>query len=79
MLNTEQQIVLCILEVLQRIGYQVGSETELSGLGSVPADLIDIALRLEREFTIRIPNEIVLDWKTVGDVIATVKELTENG
>lgn len=54
---------------------QLGPTTHLmKDLGADSLDALNIALRLEEAFKIKIPDESIPKFLTVGDIIAGVKE-----
>ena len=54
---------------------QLGPTTHLmKDLGADSLDALNIALRLEEAFTIKIPDESIPKFLTVGDIITGVNE-----
>lgn len=73
-----------ILDILaETAGVEPESLTEetrlVADLGLTSFDLSDIVVALEEAFDIQIPDSMFPDIQTVGDVLATVKEVQENG
>lgn len=46
----------------------------IADLGLNSLDLVNLAVKVEDEFDIEIPDRAIKDFKTVGDVIAFIKK-----
>ena len=54
---------------------EITPESELEAdLGASSLDLVDLAMSIEDEFGIEVPDELVESVKTVGDVVNFIEE-----
>jgi len=54
---------------------QLGAETHLmKDLGADSLDALNIALRLEEQFKIKIPDDAIPKFLTIGDIVKGVNE-----
>ena len=49
----------------------IDRESYLTALGADPLDIIELSMEIEDEFTITLPDEV--EWKTVADIIESVR------
>ncbi len=43
-------------------------------LGADSLDIVEIMLAIEEEFNVNIPDEVLIEFKSVGDLVAYVEE-----
>lgn len=74
---SEQQILdtICtFLQELQEGDAEITAQTDLrEDLGLNSLDAVDLALKLEDEFDIELPDDELAGFETVGDVVAAVE------
>ncbi len=54
-------------------------ETQLSELGIDSLQAITILYELEERFEIEIPNELMEDLETVGDIVSAINQIRQEG
>ncbi len=74
-----EKIIEIIGEFVDTEGIEITEETSLKNdLGMNSFDYISVATALEESFEIDVPDNIIGSIKTVGDILALVKEKKEN-
>lgn len=72
-MQAEQQKKL--LEIIkQTVGHEVAPQDSLQELGMDSLDLVEIAMNVEEEFDISVPDDVSEKWTTIADVIKTIDD-----
>ncbi len=75
----KQEILKCINEFVigDSPGYSIDlSENIYNSLHFDSLELMELVIKLEEEFSICIDGSSIKEWKTVGDIVDTVYQLT---
>jgi acyl carrier protein len=69
-------VVKCVSEVLLVDSDRIAANSNLNELGASSMMIVELAIRLEDEFNISIPDENVMALNTVDDLVALVRCLS---
>ena len=76
-MDVKKRVTKIMNETLCLERYEFGPEELLQDdLGVDSFDIVEIQMLLESEYDIKIPDETIEKWKTVGDIIDYVKKET---
>ena len=75
--DLERQVLSIIADQLGLDGSDIKLDTPLGSLGD-SLDAVEVAMEAEDEFDIRIPEESCESLKTVGDLVALVRRLSDD-
>lgn len=68
-LSVEERIISIIDEHFGWRGKQINRKTLFTDFGADSLDFIELALEFEDEFHFRIPDDVISEFKTVGEVV----------
>ncbi|MCD6159838.1 MAG: acyl carrier protein [Thermotogae bacterium] len=76
----EEKVINIIAEQLGLDPAEVKRDSNFTeDLGADSLDLVDLIMKLEDEFDVKIEDEVASQLKTVGDAIEFIKKLTSEG
>nr|WP_245612709.1 acyl carrier protein [Kosmotoga pacifica] len=80
MSNMEEKVISIIAEQLGLDPSEVSLDSNFTeDLGADSLDLVDLIMKLEDEFNVKIEDEVAAQLKTVRDAIEFIKKLTSEG
>ncbi|MBO8167479.1 MAG: acyl carrier protein [Kosmotoga sp.] len=80
MKKMEEKVINIIAEQLGLDPAEVKRDSNFTeDLGADSLDLVDLIMKLEDEFDVKIEDEVASQLKTVGDAIEFIKKLTSEG
>lgn len=74
---TFEKVRELICEQLDLTPDRVTADTTMADLGADSLDLVDLAMKLEDEFDIEIPDEEIEHIKSVGDLVNLLDKLVD--
>ncbi|OAA29442.1 acyl carrier protein [Kosmotoga arenicorallina S304] len=76
----EEKVISIIAEQLGLDPDEIKHDSNFTeDLGADSLDLVDLIMKLEDEFDVKIEDDVASQLKTVGDAIEFVKKLTSEG
>ncbi|AKI97801.1 acyl carrier protein [Kosmotoga pacifica] len=76
----EEKVISIIAEQLGLDPSEVSLDSNFTeDLGADSLDLVDLIMKLEDEFNVKIEDEVAAQLKTVRDAIEFIKKLTSEG
>ena len=73
-----EQIVAVLAKQLQIDPSSISMDTDIvEDLGADSLDVVEILREMEQTFSLSIPDEEIVKFRTPGDILAYVKEKTE--
>lgn len=74
----EQVVLQAISQAQPAVSENITMDTSLSDLGIDSLRAITILYELEEQFDIEIPNELIENIRTVGDIVYNIEQLRQN-
>lgn len=74
----KEKVIFILKDMMEREISDITEDMELVGdLGLSSLDLMDAVVAFEEEFGIEIPDEVITEFRTVGDVIEYLKRISD--
>lgn len=73
-MNTDQEILNIVAYQLSTSVHALSLETTLHELNVDSLDAVELAMAIEDKYDINVPDEDLAKFKTVGDIVAYIKE-----
>lgn len=74
---TIEKVASAIIKIINCPPENIVADAELIALGVDSLKAINILFELEEEFDIEIPNELIAEMVTVGDIVDCVEKLRD--